>query len=89
MSTPKDFSKKQPWSSVLQKSECETVAINIMVILSRTGDNFRALSWPEYRHERRKDGNFTESEKAYFKQVVEYCKSEDTARLFSDVWKEL
>ena len=87
MSTPKDFSKASPFSSVTQKSECETIATNIMVILSRTGDTFRELSWDEYKEERQKDKNFSEGEKGFFDRVIDYCKNEDTARLFSEGWK--
>ena len=75
-----------PWSSVCKKSECETIAMNIMIILKRTGDEFRDLSFEEYKSERLKDGNFTEREKEYFEQVIGYCKSPDTAKLFSKSW---
>lgn len=78
--------KTYPGSSVLAKSEYETIAQNIMVILSRTGDKFRPLSWKEYKKERLKDKDFTESEKQYFDKVIDYCKSEDTANLFCPSW---
>ena len=84
---PSNF-MQQPVGSNAQKSEAETVARNIMVILWRTGDQFRKLSWDEYKAERQKDGNFSEKEHAYFDQVIGYCKSADTAALFSPVWKE-
>lgn len=84
---PSNF-KTKPISSVLQKSESETIACNIMVILSRTGDTFRPLSWNEYRTERKKDGDFREEEKPYFDRVIDYCESPDTARLFSPVWEQ-
>lgn len=82
---PSDFTF-HPFSSVLQNCECEQIACNIMVILKRTGDTFRPLSWDEYVSERKKDGHFTESEKGYFNQVINYCKSVDTANLFSKTW---
>ncbi len=72
--------------SVLQKSEAETIARNIMVILFRTGDTFRPLSWEEYKEERLKDGQFSEGEKRYFDQVIDYCDSPKTAKLFSKEW---
>jgi hypothetical protein len=75
-----------PWSSVLQNSESEIIALNIMLILKRTGDTFRDLSWEEYKAERIKDGNFSEREKGYFDAVLPYCKSAETARLFSAKW---
>jgi len=65
MKRPSDFTV-QPWGSVLQKSEAETIAANIMVILKRTGDEWRSLTWDEYKTERLKDGSFTEGEKVYF-----------------------
>jgi hypothetical protein len=37
--------KNHPYDSRLQNNESETVARNIMVILSRTGNEFRLLSW--------------------------------------------
>lgn len=84
---PSDFTIK-PTSSVLQKSESETIAANIMVILMRTGDTFRTLSWDEYKLERLKDGEFTESEKPFFEKVVDYCGSSIKAQSFSPVWAE-
>ena len=83
---PSDFTE-YPWDSVLQQSEAETIARNIMVILTRTGNTFRELSWEEYRVERLKDGSFREQEKHYFDMVIKYCKSEDIAIIFSKVWK--
>ncbi len=78
-----------PYSSIERKVEAETIAVNIMVILQRTGNIFRKLSWKEYKKERLKDGEFTESEHEYFDKVIDYCKSVDTAKLFSKVWKEV
>jgi len=75
-----------PWMSILKNSESEVVALNIMRILKRTGDEFRPLSWTEYKEERMKDGNFSVVEKPYFDKVISYCKSADTAALFSKVW---
>ena len=63
MKTPSDF-KVFPWSSVSKNSETETIAQNIMIILSRTGNEFRELSWDEYKEERLKDGGFSDRERA-------------------------
>jgi len=82
---PSNFIKK-PYDSVLKNSECETVARNIMVILSHTGDEFRLLSWDEYKEHRTKDGNFTESEKQYFDRVVGFCVAAESAKAFSPIW---
>lgn len=83
---PSDFAREYPWSSVKRNAESETIALNIMKILERTGDEFRELTWDEYKTERKKDGNFTESEKEFFDDVIDYCKSADTAKLFSKTW---
>ena len=87
MATPKDFIK-YPWGSVFQNSERETVALNVMKILSRTGNAFRALSWDEYLEERVKDGGGNTynqdylSEQVCFLDVVKYTISENDARKF-------
>lgn len=83
--TPKDF-MVYPFDSVLHKMEPETVAQNIMVILARTGNIFRDITWEEYSAERIKDGGFSQLERNWFDKVVRYCKSEDTARMFSAEW---
>lgn len=85
MSKPSDFAF-HPWDCVFHKMEAEVIASNIMAILKRTGDTWRELTWEEYSNERCKDGNFSETEHAYFDGVIGYCKSEDTARLFSKDW---
>lgn len=82
---PSNFCSK-PYDSVLKNSESETVARNIMVILSRLGDEFRLLSWEEYKEQREKDGGFTESEKQYFDRVVGFCVSAESAKAFAPTW---
>ncbi len=92
---PSDFTVK-PWSSVFMKSEAESIARNIMIILKRTGDIWRELSWEEYSLERKKDaetdkgGGFNSwKEEPFFEQVQPYTVSEEQARLFSPTWKEI
>lgn len=86
---PSDFTS-QPWSCVFRKSESETIARNIMVILKRTGDQWRELPWEEYKAERLKDGSFSEwKEKPEFERVQPYTTSPDQARLFSPTWKDV
>lgn len=85
---PSDFTE-YPWSSVFRNSECETIARNIMIILKRTGDNWRKLEWEEYVDERGKDGASGYSvggEKEYYDKVVEYTTSSKAAKLFSPTW---
>ena len=83
---PSNFTNN-PMDSVFRKSEAETIAVNIMVILKRTGNAFRPLSYDEYKAERLKDGNYTDAEEYYFKQVIPYCKNADTAQLFCPKWR--
>lgn len=75
-----------PYDSILQHSESEIVARNIMIILKRTGDTFRVLLWDEYVAERVKDGKFTGAEKYEFDQVISYCTSAEKAIRFSPAW---
>jgi len=86
---PSDFAKIIPMSSVYKKSEHETVATNIMIILKRTGDTFRTLTWEGYKDNRMKDGARTgevNSEKSYFDAVIPYCISAEKAQTFSPYW---
>jgi len=75
-----------PFSSIFKNCECETIALNIMLILKRLGDEFKQLSWEEYKIERLKDKGFSNEEKKYFDKVVMFCSSADQARKFSRVW---
>lgn len=83
-----DFAKIEPWNSVLQKAEAETIALNVMKILKRTGDTWRTLSNEEYELERRKDGNWSFSELKYLEQIRPYTISADKAKTFSPDWKD-
>lgn len=71
---------------MLKNNESETVARNIMVILSRTGNNFRLLGWEEYKQHRMNDGNFSDVEKEYFDKVAGFCVAEESALAFSENW---
>ena len=84
---PNDF-LTFPWDSVTKNWESETVARNIISILSRTGNTWRTLSWDEYKNERLKDGSFSTSEKAQFDKVVHYCTSSEEAGKYSFVWRQ-
>ena len=85
---PSDFGKVDPYDCRMKfdRSEHETIAQNIMRILWRTGNEFRPLSWQEYRKERLKDGNFSDREKEYFDNVIRWCDSEHNAKQFSTAW---
>ncbi len=77
-----------PMSSVSKEWEAEQIARNIMTILWRTGDEWRPLTWEEYRTERQKDGNFSEMERPYFDRVIGYCKSAEDADRFCSSWRK-
>lgn len=85
MLQPKNF-LSHPYNSVMNNSEHETVARNIMVLLDRTGGVFRPLSWEEYKAERQKDGNFSEAEKYYFDRVAGFCVAAESAMAFCPGW---
>lgn len=89
MFKPSDFLLHYPWNSISQKSEAETVARNIMAILTRTGNEWRKLSLSEYQSEREKDGGFTSSEAGFFIQVAEYTTSPEAAAKFSSAWSKV
>jgi hypothetical protein len=83
---PSFFSSKYPWCSVFNRAEYEIVAKNIMTILKRTGDEFRELTYEEYEKERLKDGKYSKGEQQYFERVIDFCKSADKAKKFSEKW---
>jgi hypothetical protein len=82
---PSDFCIK-PWSCIFRQSEYETIALNIMKILKKYGDEFDNITWEEYRKARLEDGNFSEREKSYFDRVVDYCTDPNEAKKFSKDW---
>ena len=85
--TPKDFATIFPLRSRFGKAEAEMVALNIMVILARTGNIWRKLEWNEYTRERVKDGALTDSDQYYFEKVVEHTQSPIMAERFSAEWR--
>ena len=82
---PSDFCR-YPWSSVLQNTECEVVAQNVMKILRRTGDQWRQLTWDEYQAERLKDGQFNPIERGFFDRVWPLVANAELAAKFSSEW---
>jgi hypothetical protein len=88
--TPSLFQEK-PWGSTLQNCESEIIAMNIMVILKRTGDTFRELTWDEYKTERLQDkAVFSEKEKPYFEKVSYLSLGNRPMVInFSPVWKDI
>jgi hypothetical protein len=74
-----------PMGSVLQKSEAETIAANIMAIRVRLGDRW-PLTWLDYKRERQKDGEFTMTEKGYFEEVYPLIEDQIGAISFAPAW---
>ena len=85
---PSHLKAIKPWDSVVQKSEYETVCRNILVILSRTGDTWRALGFDEYKKERLEDGHFSHQEEDAFNEVKQYTLNAFAAARFCNVWCE-
>ncbi len=76
-----------PWESLLQKTEAEVIACNIMKIRRRLGDEWQ-LSWEDYERERKKDGGYSWMEKGYFEQVMPMIPDAIGAISFSKSWAE-
>jgi hypothetical protein len=76
-----------PWESVLQKTEAEIVAVNIMKIRRRRGDVW-PLTFAEYKAERLKDSGFSYAEEEYFKQVIPLIPDQIGAIAFSKTWAD-
>jgi len=94
---PSDFAKISPMNCVFKHHEHEVVADNIMQILKRTGNEFRPLSWKEYKEERLKDitkdrrlflfyNDSIGEEKLYFDLVVNWCTLPGNAVQFAPNW---
>jgi hypothetical protein len=87
--TPSQYNR-EPMGSLSQNSESETIAKNIMHILSKNGDVFRPLSFEEYTDVRKSDGandRHIANEKPYFDEVISYCASPESADLFCADWR--
>ena len=68
--------------------EHEALALDIMTILKRTGNEWRKLSYAEYCEEIRKDGNRPDNEQ-WFNEVVEYTHTAVDAKHFAPTWKQI
>ena len=87
---PSDF-LLHPFNPILKDFKYERVARNIMVILARTCDTWRDLSWEEYVKEHQKDINKSNwswilAEKDYFDVVTPSCKTAELAKRFCSTW---
>lgn len=78
------FAAVKPSSSTLQKSEAETTARNIMKVRKRL-DRWD-IDEKEYERERKKDGDWSSGELAYFRQVLPRIKNPKMCMAFSGKW---
>lgn len=81
-----------PWGSIFQNHESEVIARNIMIILARTGNTFRELTYNEYKQERFIDeGMYPENEKPCFEKVsyLALGKEEDLKKFCPDWSKKI
>lgn len=75
----------RPMNSLLQESEAETIAWNIMIIRDRLGGKW-SLTLEEYRIERKKDGRYNTREEIYFEKVYPLIKDPSGAMTFAPAW---
>lgn len=83
---PSDLVGIFPFASIMQKSECETIAKNIIVIQSRIDNKFQLIDWDTYYVHRRKDGEFSDGEKKFYEMVAHLLTTEELVRKFSKYW---
>ena len=85
---PSHLLEHPPVNSIVGTQIAERVAHNIIKILCRNGDEWRTLSWQEYKHERQKDhaGLSIYVEYIPFAVVSSYCSNAESARRFSATW---
>ncbi len=90
---PSDFMSVHPWSSVLAKSENESLACSIMATRNWKGNywagNFTELTYKDYIDYRTSIGATNNASVEQFDKVHVYCKFPDTAALFSPTWKKM
>lgn len=87
LATPADYIS-YPWGSILNSTEHEMIARDIMVILYKTGNVFREISFDEYKKEKTKitKNIINASEESRFMQVVNFCKNPYMANSFCKNW---
>ena len=78
---PSDLIDIYPWDSVFQSAEHETTACCLMRYLYETGNEFKQITFDEYKNKQPK------ANKKRFEEVIRYFKSEDTIILFSKCYE--
>lgn len=87
---PSDFMLCHPWNSVLESSECESMACSLMATMNKNGNEWIQPTYEQYVDYRKGLGaGYDVGGKDQYDKIIDYLKSEDTARLFSPSWKEL
>ena len=93
---PSDFEQTIPWDSVKHNSANESLARSIMRTRVFKGDHWASAENPELSYldylEYRKSKGLSETGAASsedFYELARYCKSPETAALFSKAWREI
>lgn len=86
---PSDFFQVHPWSCPFGTYEHEETARRIMKILADDGDLWRPVSADEYAKKCTKSGFLSDEQEKRFLDVVDYCTSPETAKLFSLQWRQV
>jgi len=69
---PSEYLSKFPSGSILYDYSSEQVIYNCLVILAKTGNTFRPLTFEEYQKVRKEDGCFSINERPHFDRVQKY-----------------
>lgn len=77
---PSDFANEFPCMSITADAHLESIAQRIMELLARTGDEWRKLTWYEYRLV------YSNDSRSDFQLVCYYCTSAENAMSFSRYW---
>jgi hypothetical protein len=83
---PSDF-YLDPFMSVFGNADHESIARGIMAILVEDGDEWREVTWEEYRDRYNQTDDPILGDFRRFPKVSEYCQSPEKARTFSRNWE--
>ena len=79
---PSDFLRVKIYSSVFRKAEYETICRNCIIISKRLGDKW-GLTKEDYQRERKKDGNYGNTESGIADEVLPYLESPEKLSSFA------
>lgn len=86
---PSHFLAVHPWSCPFGTYEHEETARRIMKIMVDDGDKWRVVSKEEYAQKCTKSGTLSEEQEKRFLDVVDFCASPETSKLFSLQWRQV